>query len=169
MAAYGSAAVNLMFPQGLPKAPVPASYTTIGIKTPLTVAAFKAAADDLSKNNMMVVLLRRNDCPDCGSISAALQEARYKLIKKQERGFAVYELNADQNPAVAALLRQRNPDAPARLHVLYNNEKIYESPGISDDPVHITDTLEMVQALALGQVSAYDKYQPAQIFAPVAP
>ena len=166
-AAYGSAAMDLIFPHGVPQAPIPNSYNTINVKVPLSVAAFKAAADDLSKNNMMVILLRRNGCPDCANISAALQEARYNLIKKHDRGFAVYELNAEQNPAVAALLRQRDPSAPARLHVLYNSEKIYESQGMSDNPVHLSDALEMVQALADGAVSIYDKYQPSQIFPPV--
>lgn len=144
--------------------PVPVDYTHKVQNTPLTIEQFKAHVDEYSRNNMMVVVLRRNSCDICPGVGMALAEARYYLQSKIQRGFAVYELNAEQNPEVAALLRQRDPQAPARLHVFYNGEKIYESVGITDNPRHLMETLEMVQALADGEVSAYDKYQPAQIF-----
>lgn len=133
-------------------------------KKPLSVATFKAHVDQYSHNNMMVVLLRRNDCAICPAVRDGLDEARTRLQRKIERGFAVYELNADQNPEVAALLRQRDPAVPARLHVFYNGEKIYESHGISENARDLSEVLEMVQALADGEVSVYDKYQPSRLF-----
>lgn len=142
----------------------PVDYAHVAPKEPLSVEQFKAQVDRYSRNNMMVVLLRRNACGLCADVNAGLMEARSYLQKKTQRGFAVYELNAEQNPEVAVLLRQRDPQAEARIHVFYNGEKIFESAGISDNPRHIAESLEMVQALADGEVSAYDKYQPGNIF-----
>lgn len=145
------------------------AYAHVAQKDALSVEQFKAQVDQYSRDNMMVVVLRRDACDVCADVNAGLMEARSSLQKKPQRGFAVYELNAAQNPEVAALLRQRDPQAPARLHVFYNGEKIFESVGITDNPRHLAEALEMVQALADGQVSAYDKYQPANIFEVVQP
>ena len=163
LAAYGYAGFSLLAPGGLP--PVPVAYAQVTQKQKLSIEQFKAQVDEYSRDNMMVVLLRRDYCDVCPGVQGALMDARSYLQKKTQRGFAVYELNAEQNPDVAALLRQRDPQAPARLHVFYNGEKIFESAGVSDNPRHIAESLEMVQALAEGRVSAYDKYQPGNIFA----
>ena len=130
----------------------------------LFLQEIKAQVDQYSREDMLVVVLRRNVCDICPRVSDALEEARYRLIRKTERGFSVLELNAEQNPEIAALMRQRDPKAPARLHAFYKGEKIYESQGISDDPRALFETLEMVQALSWGEVSIYDKYQPSRIF-----
>lgn len=167
LAAYGYAGLSLLTSAG--DARVPVALAHVAEKQPLSVARFKAQVDEYSRDNMMVVVLRRDACGVCAGVSAGLAEARWYLQKKIQRGFAVYELNAEQNPEVAALLRQRDPQAEARLHVFYNGEKIFESFGISDNPRHLAESLEMVQALADGAVSAYDKYQPAQIFPPAGP
>ncbi|HEY0901048.1 MAG TPA: hypothetical protein VGD95_02885 [Micavibrio sp.] len=143
-----------------------ASWATLTHTKALSVAQFKSHVDQYSRGNMMVVLWRRQDCARCPAVRSALEEARYQFHDKYGRGFTVYELNADHNPAVAGLLRPRAPAADARLHVFYNGEKIFESAGISDNPQHIVETLTMVQALADGGVSAYDKYHRVDIFAP---
>ncbi len=144
---------------------LPVSLASVTQKQPLSVAVFKSHVERYSKDNLMVVLLRRQACAICPGVRAGLEEARAQMQKKYGRGFAVYELDAEQNPEVAALLRQRDPAAAARLHVFYNGEKIYESVGVSEEARHIVAALEMVQALADGEVSAYDKYAPADIFA----
>lgn len=162
--AYAHAGMTLLFPHGMPRLPAPVAHSTVAENRPLSVQAFRADVDKYSKNNLMVVVLRRNGCDICPDVMSALDGARLRLIRKTGGGFAVYELNAEQNPEVAALLRQRNPQADARLHVLYNGEKIYESLGITDNAQHLAESLEMVQALAYGEVSSYDKYQPANIF-----
>ncbi len=165
LAAYGYAGFSLLTSGGaVPARVVPVAYAHVMKTQKLSVEQFKTQVDEYSRDNMMVVLLRRDSCAVCPGVQSGLAEARSYLQKKIQRGFAVYELNAEQNPEVAALLRQRDPQADARLHVFYNGEKIFESAGISDNPRHLAESLEMVQALADGQVSAYDKYQPAQVF-----
>ncbi len=164
LVAYSYAGFSLLAPGGAVLPRVPVAYAHVNEKQSLSIEQFKAQVDQYSRDNMMVVLLRRDACAVCPGVQTALVDARAYLQKKVQRGFAVYELNAEQNPDVAALLRQRDPQADARLHVFYNGEKIFESAGISDNPRHLAEALEMVQALAEGQVSAYDKYQPAQVF-----
>lgn len=164
LVAYGYTAANILSFGGNPSLAMPVALAHIEVKTPLAVEAFKAEVDRYSKNNMMVVVLRRNECAVCPEIPGALEEARERLIRKIDRGFTVYELNAEQNPEIAKLFRQREPLAPARLHVFYNSEKIYESHGISTNPRDYFESLEMVQALADGEVSIYNKYQPSHIF-----
>ena len=150
----------------MPRMAVSAAFAHVAEKKPLTVAAFRADVEQYSKNNMMVVLLRRNACDMCNNIEAVSYDARRWLQKKTGHGFAYYEVNAEQNPEVAALLRQRDPQAGGRLHVFYNSEKIYESQGLTDNPQHMGEALEMVQALADGEVSIYDKHELPVIWPP---
>lgn len=157
--AWGTAISNALFSDGEPRFSGSASRTDMTLKEPLAVSTFRHDVEHLSKNNMMVVVLRRNNCPSCGDLSSAFYEARYWLEKKVGAGFATYEVNAEQNPDIAALLRQRDPMAEARLHVFYNGEKIYESKGLTTNPRHLGESLEMVHALAIGEVSAYDKHE----------
>lgn len=162
--AWGSAINTILFQGSVPRFSGPASRTNMALKEPLTVAAFRRDVDHLSKDNMMVVVLRRDQCPSCGSLSSAFYDARDWLEKKVGAGFATYEVNAEQNPDIAALLRQRDPMAEARLHVFYNGEKIYESKGLTTNPRHLGEALEMVHALAIGEVSIYDKHEPPVVW-----
>ncbi len=164
IAAYGYAVMSVLSSGAAVQAGSPAAYTHVAVKKPLTVAAFRAHVDQSSRDDLLVVVLRRNACDICPGLSAGLEEAGYRLMKKAGRGFSVLELNAEQNPEIASLIRQRDSSADARLHAFYNGEKIFESQGISADPRQLTDALEMVQALAQGRVSIYDKYQPAATF-----
>lgn len=162
--AWGSVISNILFQGNAPRFSGPASRTDMALKEPLTVTSFRRDVEHLSKNNMMVVVLRRHQCPSCHSLSSAFYDARYWLEKKVGAGFATYEVNAEQNPDIAALLRQRDPMAEARLHVFYNGEKIYESKGLTTNPRHLGETLEMVHALAIGEVSIYDKHEPPVVW-----
>lgn len=162
--AWGSAISNALFSDSEPRFSGSASRTDMALKEPLTVPTFRRDVEHLSKNNMMVVVLRRNNCPSCDDLSSAFYDARYWLEKKVGAGFATYEVNAEQNPDIAALLRQRDPMAEARLHVFYNGEKIYESKGLTTNPRHLGETLEMVHALAIGEVSIYDKHEPPVVW-----
>lgn len=168
--AYGSAGIDLLYPQGLSLPEAPNELATLAVKQPLSAEEFRQKISTYSKDNMMVVLLRRDACPSCEEVTWALMESRSLLMKKTGAGFTIYELNATQNPEAAALLQQRDPMAEARLHVFYNGEKIHESTGISTEVSHIADYIEMAHALAVGQVSVLDKYvapvKTAQIFTP---
>lgn len=161
---YTHVGYSLLFPAGMPRMSASAAFAHVAEKKPMTVASFRADVEQYSKNNMMVVLLRRNACDICDDVESASYGARSWLQKKTGHGFTFYALNAEQNPELAALLRQRDPQAGGRLHVFYNGEKIYESRGLTDNPQHMGEVLEMVQALADGEVSIYDKYEPANIF-----
>lgn len=165
---YGSAALSALYPQGIPEyEEAPAVMTKI-VHQPLNADTFRQNIDTYSKNNLLVVVLRRQECPSCAGVMNALEEARYGLMKKVHVGFAIYELNAEQNPEAAALLQQSDPAAQARLHVFYNGEKIHESKGISTDPYMVLDYMEMAHALAIGEVSILDRYEPPAT-APVVP
>lgn len=163
--AYGSAALSAFYPDGFENAAAP-PLATKTVKAPLTPAQFRQDIDTYSKDNMMVVLLRRNECARCEDVKSAMEESRYHLYKKVHAGFAIYELNAAQNPEAAALLQQRDPEAEAILHIFYNAEKIHESKGISADPRMMLDYLEMAHALAIGEVSILNKYEAPAVSTP---
>lgn len=164
LVSYGYVGMNLLSFGAVPSGAAPAAYTQTSIKDKLNVATFRTQVEQGSRDDVLVVVLHRNNCAVCPDVMYGLDQARERLIKKTGRGFSVLALNAEQNPDIARVLRQREPDAPVRLHGFYKGEKIYESLGVTDQPRELTEILEMVQALALGQVSAYDKYQPARVF-----
>lgn len=164
LVAYGHVVANLLPSAPVVAGPSPIVYTQAAITEKLSVASFRAQVNRASQDDILVVVLRRNNCTVCPDVMQGLDEARHMLEKKTGRGFSVIEVNAEQNPEIARILRQRTPESPVLLHGFYKGEKIYESLGVSDQGRQLSEMLEMVQALADGAVSAYDKYEPSRVF-----
>ena len=158
LAAYGYSGLNLL---GLNKITRTAGYksqspASVIIRTPMTAAAFNKQMAEYSKNNMIVVMLRRTHCGVCPDVASVLEDVRYKV----KFPFTVYQIDAEQNPEIAASLHQRRPNEPVLLHLFYNGKKIHESQGVSTNPAHLQDYLYMAQEMAEGHVSALDPYTP---------
>lgn len=132
------------------------SPASVAIRAPMTADAFKKQMAAYSKNNMIVVMLQRTHCVVCPDVASALEDVRYKV----KFPFTVYQIDAEQNPEIAAYLHPRKPDEPVLLHLFYNGKKIHESQGISTNPAHLQDYLYMAQEMADGHVSALDPYTP---------
>lgn len=123
---------------------------------PVKLTEFKAKVERRAEDVLTIVMLHRNGCAECPAVMAAFNSIKYRIPYP----FEVQDINADISPEIAAALNQRDPQAPAILHVFYKGEKIHESVGVSIRPADLQSYIEMVDALARNEVSALDRYQP---------
>lgn len=122
---------------------------------PVKLTEFKAKVERRAEDILTIVMLHRNECAECPAVMDAFNAIKYRIPYP----FEVQEINAERSPDIAAALNQRDPQAPAILHVFYKGEKIHESVGVSTRAADLRDYIEMADALARNEVSSLDRYQ----------